>query len=139
VFPAEDAGFVAGGFGFGDHAFALVGARNRRPGQDVFGIEFEQALARFDGAVKILLGVVGLREAMERVGKLGIKSERFFVLRDGFRVFSFAKIISAGIVVVFGGRIRRAAHASILTLDNRKFLRAYAAPRQNSRVQVTAC
>jgi hypothetical protein len=41
--------------------------------------------------------------------------------------------------VVFGGRIRRAAHASILTLDNRKFLRAYAAPRQNSRVQVTAC
>ena len=70
LFPAEDARFVAGFFSFGDHAFALIGARDGGPGENVFGIEGEDAARSFNRAVKILLSVVGLRQAMQRVAKL---------------------------------------------------------------------
>lgn len=139
MFPAEDAGFVSGSFGFGDQAFALVRAGNRGPGEDVLRVEFEQSLARFDGAVKILLGVIGLRQAMERVGKLGIEIERFFVFRHGFRIFSFAEKIGTRVIVFFGARVRRARHPSILTSDNRKSGCAYATAGEGWCAWVTAC
>ena len=115
LLPAEDARFVAGFFSFGDHAFALVGARNCGPGKDVFRIEREDALRGFNRTVKILLSVVGLRQAMQRVAKLGVEFERPHVFRDGLRQFSFAEEVNSGVVVIFRGAIRSAAHAVILS------------------------
>ena len=114
LFPAEDARFVAGFFSFGNHAFALEGARNSGPGEDILRVEGEDAPRGFNGAVKILLGVIGLRQAMQRVAKLGMEFERTRVFRNGFRQFAFAEEIDSRVVMVFRGLIGRVAHARIL-------------------------
>jgi hypothetical protein len=114
LFPAEDSCFIAGLFGFGDHAFALVGAGNGGPGENVVGIEREDAAGSFNGAVKILLGVIGLRQAMQRVAKFGIEFQSARVFRDCFREFSFAEGIYACVVMVFRALRCVVGHAVIL-------------------------
>jgi hypothetical protein len=114
LLPAEDARFVAGFFGLGNHAFALVGAGDGGPGENVIGVEREDAAGSFNGAVKILLGVIGLRQAMQRVAKLGIEFEGARVFRDCFREFSFTEEIYARVVVVFCALGRVVGHAVIL-------------------------
>jgi hypothetical protein len=115
LLPAEDACFISGFFGFGDHAFALIGARNRGPGENVIGVELQYAPGGFNGAVKILLGVIGLRQAMQRVAKFGIELQRARVLRDRVREFPFTEEIYARVVVVFRALRRLARHSVILT------------------------
>jgi len=102
-FPAEDAGLVAGFFGFGDHAFALVGAGDGGPGENVVGVESEDAAGGVDGAVEVLFGVVGLGEGVEGVGEVGVERESELVLGDGFVELGGAEEVDAGVVVVFGG------------------------------------
>jgi len=114
LLPAEDAGFAAGFFGFGDHAFALVGAGDGGPGENVVGVESEDAAGGFDGTVKILLGVIGLREAMQRVAKFRIEFEGARVFRDCFRELSFSEEIYARVVVVFRALGGLAGHVVIL-------------------------
>ncbi len=100
-FPSEDARLITGFFGFGDHSLALIGARNRRPRQNVIGIERENAPGRLDRAVKIFLGVVRLRESMQRVGEFRVHLERAAVFRDGFVELPLAEEINPRVVVVF--------------------------------------
>jgi hypothetical protein len=114
LLPAEDARFVSGFLGFGDHAFALVGAGDGCPCEDVVGVEIEYALGCFDGAVKILLGVIGLRQAMQRVAKFGIEFEGARVFCDCFLEFSFAEEIYARVIVVFRVLGSLARHIVIL-------------------------
>jgi hypothetical protein len=114
LLPAEDSRFVSGFFGFRDHALALIGARDGGPGQNVVGIEGQDAPRGFNGAVKILLGVIGLRQAMQRVAKFGIEFQRARVFRDCFREFSFAEEIYACVVVVFRALRSLTIHAAIL-------------------------
>ena len=114
LLPAKDSRFVACFFGFGDHAFALVGAGDGGPGEDVVGLELEDTAGGFDGAVKILLGVIGLRQAMQRVAKFGIEFQGARVFRDCFREFSFTEEIYACIVVVFRALGGFARHDLIL-------------------------
>jgi hypothetical protein len=101
LLPSKDASFVAGFFSLGDHSLTLVGSRDSGPGEDVVGIQLEDAPRGFDGAVKIFPGVVGLRQAMERVGEFRIELERAVIFRDGFLDFSFAEEINSGVVVIF--------------------------------------
>ena len=115
LLPAEDARFVAGFFGFRNHAFALIGAGDGSPCEDVVGVEFKDAARRFNGAVKILLGVIGLRQAMQRVAQFRIQLQSARVFRDCFREFSFAEEIYARVVVVFRALHRLAGHDAILT------------------------
>lgn len=114
LFPAQDARFVARLFGFGNHVFALIGARNRSPRKDICWVEDEDSLRGFDGAVEILLGVIGLREAMERVAKFRVDRQSLIVLRNCFREFSFSEKIDALVVMIFGGFGFRVAHLDIL-------------------------
>jgi hypothetical protein len=92
----------------------LVGAGDGGPGQDIVRIERQDAVGGFDGAVEILLGVIGLREAMERVTKSWIDFESLVIFRDCFRKFSCAKEINSCVVMIFGGLGRRVAHAGSL-------------------------
>jgi hypothetical protein len=114
LLPAEDTRFVAGFFGFGDHAFALIGAGNGGPGENVVGVELEDAAGGFNGPVKILLGVIGLRQAMQRVAKFRIEFQRARVFCDCFREFSFTEEIYACVVVVFRVLNGLAGHIVIL-------------------------
>jgi hypothetical protein len=114
LLPTKDSRFVARFFGFGDHAFALVGAGDGGPCEDVVGVEREDAPGGFNGAVKILLGVIGLRQAMQCVAKFGIEFERARVFRDCFREFSFTERIYACVVMVFRAFGTLARHVVIL-------------------------
>ena len=114
LLPAQNARFVSGFFSLGDHAFALVGAGNRGPGQNVVRLELEDPPRGFNGAVKILLGVIGLRQAMQRVAKFRIEFQSARVFRDCFREFSFAEEINSRVVVVFRALRLLALHDVIL-------------------------
>jgi hypothetical protein len=114
LLPSEDARLVSGFFRFGDHAFALISARDGSPGENIVGVERQNAPRGLNGAVKILLGVIGLRQAMQRVAKFRIEFQRARVFRDCFREFSFAEKIDARVVMVF--RVLRSVtiHTAIL-------------------------
>ncbi len=114
LLPTEDSRFVAGFFGFGDHSFALIRAGNGSPGENIFRVELKDAPCGFNGAVKILLGVIGLRQAMQRVAKFRIKFQRACVFRNCFPELSFAEEIYARVVVVFRALTRLAVHDVIL-------------------------
>jgi hypothetical protein len=103
--PAQDAGFIAGFFGLGNHSFALVGAGDGGPSENVVRIECDDAAGGFNCAVKIFLGVVCLRETMERVGKFRIECESAIVLGNRGVELAVAKKINSRIVVVFGGHL----------------------------------
>lgn len=114
LFPAENTRFVSSFFRLGNHPFALIGAGNGSPRENVVRIKRKYAPRGFNGAVKILLGVIGLRQAMQRVAKFRIEFQRTRVFRNRFREFSFAEEIDARVVMVF--RVVRciAIHAAIL-------------------------
>ena len=114
LLPAEDSRFVSGFFGFGNHALALIGAGDGGPCENVVGVEREDAAGGFNGAVKILLGVIGLRQAMQRVAKFGIEFQGARVFRDCFREFSFAEEINPRVIMVFRALRSLAIHAAIL-------------------------
>jgi hypothetical protein len=101
LLPSEDASFVAGLLSFRDHSLALIGAGYSGPGEDVVRIKLEDASGGLNGAVKIFPGVVGLREAMKRVGEFRIERKRAIVFRDGFLNFSFTEEINSGVVMIF--------------------------------------
>ncbi len=78
------------------------------------GVEREDALGGFNRAVEILLSVVGLREAMQRVAKFGIEFEGPRVFSNCVGHFSFAEQIDPSVVMIFSGFPRVFAHADIL-------------------------
>jgi hypothetical protein len=124
VLPSEDARLVSGRFCFRHHAFALIRARNRGPREHIVGVESQDAVRRFDRAVKILLSVVGLREAMQRVGKLGIEFERPLILLDRFGQLARAEKVDSCVVMFFRGGIRWGTHHTILASAQPRLVRA---------------
>lgn len=89
---------------------SLVGAGNGGPGENVVGVEGEDAPGGVDGAVETLAGVVGLGEGVEGVGEVGVEREGALVFGDGFVELCGAEEVDAGVVVVFGGHWRGVYH-----------------------------
>jgi hypothetical protein len=114
LLPTQNARLISRFFSLGNHILALISPRNRSPRQNVFRVKRQNALRRLDGPVEILLGVIGLRQAMERVAKLRVNRQSLTVFRNRFRQFSVAEKVNSVVIMVFRGFRRRVTHAVIL-------------------------
>ena len=113
--PSKHTGLISSLFCLGNHSFSLICPRYRSPRQNIFGLKLQNPLGRFNRAVKIFLGVIGLRQAMKRVGEFRIEFERAIVFRDRLIQFPVAEEVNPGVVVVFRGHFRVIAHRAILS------------------------